>query len=176
MSFLPWVLMPLLALAVVVIGIAGKPKWDAYTRMARLRPDERILHEEKNVRIKTRAWALYDFRYTSGGPLTYGWLTAEVIITNQRILVFTNGLPVSIVDFTLQETSPGSWWLPFKKQFLMNVTKSSIRVTTDQSQKPCLEVAYSGRKYHGVRTRYYVRELEVARGLFPETEPSLVQA
>lgn len=178
MSYLPWVSILLLALAVVIIGIAGKPKWDAYVKMARLRPVERILHEEKNVRIRTKAWAAFpwfDWTYAGGGPLEYGWVTADVIITNQRILVFAKGVPISIVDFTLNESLPSSWWLPFRQWCLLNVTKSDIRVTTDESGKPCLEVVYEGRKGHGIRTRYYLRELEVATALFPDTERDLVQ-
>jgi hypothetical protein len=169
MSYLPWVLAFFAFLTFVFV--VGKPKWDAYVKMARLRPDERILHEEKKVSIRTYAWAAfpwYNWTFAGGGPDEYGWLRADVTITNERILVFWKGVPCSIVDFTRQETLPRSW-LGWRKSYLMNVTKSDIRVTQDKSGKPCLEVVYAPRKGHGIRTRYYLREWEVARACFVDT-------
>jgi hypothetical protein len=71
MSYLPWVLVLVVAFLIFVF-VAGKLKWDAYVKMARLRPDERILHEEKDVPIRTKAWAAfpwYNWTYAGGGPL-----------------------------------------------------------------------------------------------------------
>jgi len=181
MSLLPSVLMLFLALAVVLIAIAGKPRWDTYTKMAQLRPEERVLFEEKKVRIKSKAWAAfpwYDWTYAGGGPVEYGWLTAQrVVITNERILAFAaRNVPTSVVDFTRQESLPSSWWLPFRQCYLMNVAKDDIRVATDESGRPCLEVQYEGRKGHGIRTRYYLRDFEIAKQVFVQGDPCLVHA
>lgn len=177
MSGLPWVLAFAVAFLAFVV-VVGKPKWDAYVRMAELRPDERILHEEQRVRIRTYSWAAfpwYNWTWAGGGGDEYGWLRADVIITNERILVFQSRVPLSIVDFTRQETLPRSW-LGWRKSFLMNVSKSDIRVTKDDSGQPCLEVMYAPREGHGIRTRYYLDDLEVARDCFSRAEQDAVHA
>ena len=84
----------LIAFVIIVIFFIP-PKWDAYTKLAELRPHERVLHDEQSVRWKLKT-----------GPLGFGWGTADVVITNERILVFNCGVPSSIVDFTRQESLP----------------------------------------------------------------------
>lgn len=177
MTYLLWALGLLLVLGVVAIAIAGKRKWDAYTKLARLRPQEHIVHEEKNVRVKTKAWAWlppFDWTYAGGGILEYGWLTADVTITDERVLSFSRGVPVGIIDFTRQESLPIPW-LPFRRESLINVSKDDVCITSDQSGTPCLEVQYAGRKGHGLRMRYYLRDLDSAKALFTERESSSVE-
>ena len=178
MSYLLWPLWFLAVCSVMTIAIAGKRKWDAYTKLAQIRPQEHVLHEENKVRVKQKAWASfpwYDWTYAGGGPLEYGWVTADVTITDERILAFCRGVPVMIVDFTVRERLPIPW-LGYRRAYLMNVTKNDIRVTTDESGTPCLEVQYEARKGHGVRTRYYLRDFDVPRALFTERDTARVQA
>lgn len=157
----PYLLFAFFLIAILTTLFPGRKRWLSYAKLAEFKPDEKILHEEANVRIIDDISGLEHIGHGEQGK---AWGKANVKITNLRILSFQGKIPIGIANYYIREEMPKSW-LHFYRGFLINIHKEDILFGIDNKGNEYLE--FTSKKDRSIiRRRYFFKNISAAKNIF----------
>jgi hypothetical protein len=125
------------AIAILGLLLAVVIHWPRFKRLARLRPDERVLYVANDTFV---SYALSSYLGGTAG--------VRLLITDQRLLEFyREDYPLGIVNYDAAETPPWLWPLPSGS--VLSVPTDALTFGTD-SRGEFLEVRHKrfGKRYY----------------------------
>jgi hypothetical protein len=132
----------------------GRRAWREYTKLAELRPNEKILYEE------------YDVKIVEHIPRSKAWRKDYVKITNQRILSFRRNSPTGIVNYVIKEDwTPESKWVHFHPLYFINIDKTDISFDKDKKGKECLIITSKEGPYT-IKRQYFFKDIDAVKKIF----------